>query len=185
MIRAVAASNSAAKYVADHIRPIEALECMALEGLTPEEAMMSSLAFSALSWVLIDHDSIPIMVCGVSDMQAKDGTGIPWSLSTPEVEKHSLGVSRIVLLIHEVLERHYDFLTNWVFDENEKAKTWLQWMGYTIDSPEPVGINGERFCGFWRCLNVLCARRVRPSSDGYRHLRERAAKEGRQKGYAD
>ena len=76
---------------------------------------------------------------------------MPWALFTPEVErkpKSFLAACRGPL---RAFQSQYSHLVNYVDARNILAVRWLAWLGFTIHSPEPYGIEQLMFHRFeWR-----------------------------------
>jgi hypothetical protein len=47
-------------------------------------------------------------------------------------------------------EHGYRYLENWALASNRTTLRWLQHLGFTIDTPEPMGRGCQLFCHFWR-----------------------------------
>lgn len=82
---------------------------------------------------------------GVGDINILTGTGCPWLLGTDAVADHYRLFLRQSLRWKEQLLGSYEVLRNAVDDRNEVSKRWLQWMGFALYEPMPLGINGEPF----------------------------------------
>jgi hypothetical protein len=82
---------------------------------------------------------------GVADLNILTGLGAPWLLGTDAVDRNYRQFLRRSLSWREQLSQRYDVLRNFVDDRNEVSKRWLEWMGFTLFDPIPVGVNGEMF----------------------------------------
>ena len=73
-----------------------------------------------------------------------------WLLGTEVIERSPVIVARHTRRELRKLMRRYPYLENWVDNDNTFSKKWLQWLGFTIEKPEPMGCSGELFCHFYK-----------------------------------
>ncbi len=125
------------------IRTEDVTELAAL-GVTPEQSMSEGMSRSAGSWVQFIHGE-PACMYGYA---IQSGFAVPWAICTTTVERHPVAFLRESRKFIASLPM---MLQNYVDARNTKTVEWLRWLGFTIDTPAPIGINGELFCRFWRC----------------------------------
>lgn len=117
---------------------------LAALGVTPERCMRDGIAYSQQAWTCFIHGE-PACVYGMAD---HGDFGVPWAVVSTTAERYPLPFLR-------ESRRFIDSLTmrleNYVDTRNTQAIAWLRWLGFTIDDPRPVGVNGELFHRFWRC----------------------------------
>jgi len=130
--------------VADRMRPADVAEVAAMSGLSPHDALAFSIERASNCWTAI-LDGQPEVMFGVSDLNILTRTGSPWLLGTDAVEREYRMFLRQSRDWSEQLFERYDLLRNFVDDRNEVSKRWLQWLGFTLLDPMPVGRNGEMF----------------------------------------
>lgn len=130
--------------IAERMRQADRDEVMASGGKTPVEALSGSLAKSSQVWTAI-VDGRPEVMFGVGDLNVLTRTGCPWLLGTDAVTANYRLFLRQSIMWREQLLGRYDILRNAVDDRNEVSKRWLQWMGFTLYEPMPLGVNGEPF----------------------------------------
>jgi hypothetical protein len=90
-------------------------------------------------------------ICGVGG----DGGSVIWLLATDELLA-TAGNRRQFLRegrrwVDSLFERHgFRYLENWALASNLTTLRWLRHLGFTIDTPEPMGRSCQLFCHFWR-----------------------------------
>lgn len=130
--------------VAARMRPADVAEVRASSGSSPHDALMRSLSASRVAWTAI-LDGQPEVMFGVGDINILARTGSPWLLGTDAVEREWRMFLRQSRDWRQQLLSDYDVLRNFVDDRNVVSKRWLQWLGFTLMDPMPVGVNGEMF----------------------------------------
>lgn len=130
--------------IADRMRPADVAEVAAMSGRSPDDALAFSLGKSSFAWTAM-LDGQPEVMFGVGDINILARTGSPWLLGTDAVEREYRMFLRQSRDWSEQLFERYDLLRNFVDDRNEVSKRWLQWLGFTLLDPIPIGRNGEMF----------------------------------------
>ena len=69
-------------------------------------------------------------------------------LGTDLVEKHSKAFLRRNKAYLSEMAQGFDTLENYVDARNEVSKKWLEWLGFEIGEPEPMGVLGLPFHKF-------------------------------------
>lgn len=130
-----------AAYVGSRLRAEDAAEVL-LFGLDGVEAIQRSMDDSIASECLL-VDGEPAAVLGFAMPDLMSGTGTPWILTTPAVEKYPTAFARAT---KRILNRAFDVaqrLENVTDARYTKAIAWIEWLGFTVE-PE---VNGLR--RFW------------------------------------
>lgn len=130
--------------IAERMRQADRDEVLASGGRSPAEALSRSLAKSSQAWTAIVGGQ-PEVIFGVGDLNVLARVGCPWLLGTDAVSVNYRLFLRHSIRWKEQLLSRYDILRNAVDDRNEVSKRWLQWMGFTLFEPVPLGMNGEPF----------------------------------------
>ena len=105
--------------------------------------LRSSVAAHVIAW-----GDTPLAAFGDVSYSPGAGIGIPWLISTNAIEKHPRAFLRICQpLVAQMLERHLT-LINYVDARNTAAIRWLEWLGFSMDSPAPYGVKGLLFRKF-------------------------------------
>lgn len=76
------------------------------------------------------------------------GTGIPWLLTSPAVERVPVAFVREGRRELAEMRALYPDLCNYVHAPYKKAIRFLALLGFTIDPPEPILPTGAYFCRF-------------------------------------
>lgn len=91
----------------------------------------------------------PIAISGIVRLISSPKIGVPWLLGTDEIVKYPRQIlveSRKIL--KKALESKFEYLYNYVHEDNELSKKYLKVIGFKIYEPEPMGPYGELFRKF-------------------------------------
>ena len=136
--------------IAARLRRADCLEAAASGHPDPAEAMLFSLEHSRLALTAL-FDGRPEIMFGVGDLNILTRTGAPWLLGTDAGERRFRLFARHSRHWFGQLARRYDCLRNAVDDRNILSRRWLEWLGFRLSEPLPIGVNGEPFRVFeWR-----------------------------------
>ena len=150
-VKFVKPNSDLVQYVANNMRQADRIEITASHGYTPIEALVKGVAISTLSSVALINDE-PCAVFGLVVENIITGFGVPWLLGTDLIFKHKRDfVEHTRIGVDEMLEV-CPRLENWVHCENVKSIRWLKSMGFTMSDPKPIGVNGELFMRFTKCV---------------------------------
>ncbi len=133
-----------ADYLADKLRDIDKVECMAF-GKKPLEALMSAFDNDLATLTVVDKESKPLAMFGIGE---DDEMPYIWMLGTEEFPK----VARRDLIKHsktwikELLKITGGAAGNLVHCHNRPAVRWLQWLGAAFT--HRFTIKGEPFFKF-------------------------------------
>lgn len=146
----VAAALAHVAAIAAAARPADVAELWAQSRATPADCMTLGLAFGARAYTAL-LDGEPVAMFGVSAGDAP-GEGCPWmvgttALATLRARKDVLRISRAAIAEFQSL---FPVLRNAVDARNTTAIAWLRWLGFTVGTPEPIGVGGAPFCHFVR-----------------------------------
>lgn len=127
------------RYILDHLRQPDKIECMSLKGETWKEEIFNEIINTDFECLIGEDDNIPICMGGVwvNDPNNPD-IGCIWLLSTDEVANH-----KVDLIKHIKRElKHYDdkyFMTyNYIHDANLEARKWLEPLGFVFGNIKGV-----------------------------------------------
>ena len=119
-------------------------------GLCPELAMRLALARPWRRTVtVVDELEGPVAMGGI-EIGARPREGIVWLVGTDWIDRHACSVLRLSRIWLERFDKDYDFLWNYVHDTNERAKRWLEVLGFTVHPARPYGEAQEPLCYFSR-----------------------------------
>lgn len=87
----------------------------------------------------------PEIMFGVGDVNVLARVGAPWLLGTDAVVEHYVGFLRGSISWRRQLSTRYRLLINAVDDRNEVSKRWLEWLGFKLGDPIPLGVERRMF----------------------------------------
>lgn len=141
------------EYLIDHIRPEDQEEVDALDGSTVEQALEETPDLLGNSFVW-EVDGKVVCMFGVTPCEDHEGVGIIWLLATSEFDKYTKMFAIRCKRVFEEVIKDYEYLFNYVYSENKKSIKWIEWLGFTVHDPEPLGREGAAFHRFDMIRNV-------------------------------
>lgn len=135
------------RFIADNMRPEDAEEVMAMNHYTPFEAMSLSVKNSAFAVVVV-IDDIPVTMLGLVIGSAVTGMGSPWLLSARQALNHRRKFIELAPDIVDEMLQICPKLVNYVHVKNRLSIRWLKRIGFIVEAPVPIGVNGEMFHRF-------------------------------------
>lgn len=130
--------------IASRMREADRIEVWAASRKTPDEALRYSLEKSSLAMTGVIN-GVPEVMFGAGDLSILTRTGAPWLLSTDAVRLNKRAFLQYSVEWRGQLLQRYDILRNVVDDRNTVSKRWLQWLGFRLFDPMPIGKGGEMF----------------------------------------
>lgn len=141
--------------IVPRLREADVEEIRAMTGMEPKIPLAFSIANADPGWAA-EADGRVEAVFGVGPVaNAHCPTGRPWLVGTDEVAKHPVMFYRLSRGIVDAMKARYDQLINWVDARNELSIRWLKWLGFHIEDPEPMGVEGLPFHCFWWKTNEV------------------------------
>lgn len=132
------------------LRQADRQEIRASHNINPDRALELSFQSSERAYVGL-LEGLPMIAFGVVRPSLLSRIGVIWMLSTPEIEanlsRFSLG-KRCIRYVADLL-RDFDEIGNYIDIRNKISLKWLQWIGFTIEPPEPYGIYNMLFSKFY------------------------------------
>ena len=133
--------------IAKDMRQADIDEIWASDHYTPLEALMSGWEVSDRAAIAIVNNE-PCVMLGLVICDILTGTGSPWMLGTDNALKYKRQfLVQTPSVIAEMLILCPQ-LFNYVHVKNDVSVGWLKWLGFTMDKPQPYGIEGEMFHRF-------------------------------------
>lgn len=130
--------------IAMNMRQADRDEVAASSGRAPYEAIEHSLSRSQITGtVLIDGRPAALFGCG--DLSILTRVGSPWLLGTDDLALAPVAFMRASVDWRDKLFERYDVLRNLVDDRNVASIRWLEWLGFSMSDPLPVGKGGLPF----------------------------------------
>jgi hypothetical protein len=132
--------------LAETLRKADLEEISHASGLTPQDALLYSLAVSDHCYtVWLDDEIVLIFGCGGVD----DMYGVPWMMASDLLMSVRREFVKECRRIVAAMVSRYANLENYVWAGNKIHIHWLTWLGFTIEPATPFGINGEPFHKFY------------------------------------
>lgn len=133
------------------LRYQDRLEVLYSNQMTGEEAVFESWRCASICRCIDGDDGQTVGVCGVGGNQGN----LVWLLATDELlatESHRRQFIRGGRQWIDGLLSSGQFrvLENWALASNTTTLRWLKHLGFTIDTPQPMGRSCQLFSHFWR-----------------------------------
>ena len=138
----VPATPEHAAALAPDMREEEVLEVRAALDLGPEEALLKLMRSSLFSCAVY-FDGELCTIFGI--IEAIDGAGFPWLLSSTAVERHPLAFWRTSKDVLARMRRLFPVLVQFVDARYTRCHSWAQRLGFTLGPAEPHGVAGLPF----------------------------------------
>lgn len=144
--RLVRADPGHIPHLAAHMREEDRNEVWAWSLSHPEQALTRSFAASAMAWTCMVDDE-PVCMFGVGAPTMLSGEARPWLLGTDRLHDIPHAFARLSV---EGVRRMmvYPVLANWSDARHERAHEWLDWLGFQVGEPRPMGPLGMPFRPF-------------------------------------
>ena len=130
------------------VRKADIDEFAAINGWDARRVLESGLRTSTFACTGMAEGKV-VTIFGVAPGSMIGGTGIPWLVATDDLVKYQFAFLRRCRNGVNAMLSVYPYLENYVDERNHIAKTWLRWLGFTLDKPAPYGIDGKKFHHFW------------------------------------
>lgn len=153
-VSVVAAKPAHIDRLAPRTREADRAELWAGWRHTPAQSLRHGLDHSSHVWTgLIDFE--PVCMFGVVPASILGGSGVPWLIGTDALVANQILFLRRCRPQVERMQRLYQHLQNNVAADNAAAVRWLEWLGFTMHAPRPLGPDGVLFRLFeWRASDV-------------------------------
>lgn len=137
--------------LAENMREADKREIDLALGLDPLVVLQDTLRvswFKRMAYREEDGDIVPVAFFGIATHPEEGWVGIPWMLAAEEAYRYKLSIVRLSKDFMQLPTKRYGMLENHVHFENEKAIKLLKHLGFTVDEPEPWGVQGALFRRF-------------------------------------
>lgn len=129
------------------LRQADREEVEALTGRDAREALVESVVRSAAAWAGLANGEL-VCLFGVVPMSLVGVTGIPWLLGSDAVTRYGRPFLRRNRAYLREMLREFPVLRNVVDARNTVSIRWLEWLGFTLGTPQPMGVCGLPFIPF-------------------------------------
>lgn len=134
--------------VARMLRHQDRLEVLYSHQLSGEQAVEESWRRSKICRCIDGDDGQAVGICGVNDNTI-------WLLATDELLATASHRRQFIRGGRQWVDGllnsgRFLLLENWALASNTTTLRWLRHLGFTIDTPEPMGRSCMLFCHFWR-----------------------------------
>ncbi len=145
-LRPVTASDI--EHLAANMRPADLAEALAYgPGIGPLNGLQMSVQASLVSRA-VDIDGALAAVFGLVPRSLVGGTGAPWLMGTPVLDRHSRVLVRATAGYIRSMLALTPHLSNYVHARNARSVRWLKRVGFTVHPAVPYGGYGELFHPF-------------------------------------
>lgn len=117
-------------------RMADCIEFEAIRGLTVEQELRYSVERSVNPRAYVVNGRVVAMF---GDIKLDEQTGVPWLISTTEIDKHHR--SFLIECDREVaaMRQRHKVLINYTDARYTKALRWLRWLGFHMHDAVPTG----------------------------------------------
>ena len=129
------------------LRKADREEVEALTGRNPRAALVESVERSSSAWAGLADDKL-VCLFGVVPMSLIGVTGVPWLLGSDAVTPYGRPFLRRNRAYLREMLREFPVLRNVVDARNTVSIRWLEWLGFTLGTPQPMGVRGLPFIPF-------------------------------------
>ncbi len=129
------------------LRQADREEVEALTGRDAREALVESVVRSAAAWAGLANGEL-VCLFGVVPVSLVGVTGIPWLLGSDAVTCYGRPFLRRNRAYLREMLREFPVLRNVVDARNTVSIRWLEWLGFTLGTPQPMGVCGLPFIPF-------------------------------------
>ena len=146
-VEIVQATMEHAEDMLPRVRQADIEEFYATAKWSPEMTLRFAIKHSTHRWAGIVDGQV-VAIFGASLASILTGTGIPWLISSNEVERYQMTFLRHSRPLLAEMLKEYRLLENYADARNVKACCWLRWMGFKFDEARPFGALGLPFHRF-------------------------------------
>ncbi|EMX0849497.1 hypothetical protein AAF302_000704 [Pluralibacter gergoviae] len=129
------------------VRQADAQEFLATNGWSPRRVLDTGLKTSTFCCAGLINGRV-VAIFGVAPASMIGGSGIPWLVGTDALVTYQRTFLRRCGRVVTAMLMAYPRLENYVDVRNHVAKSWLHWLGFTLEEPAPYGVQGNLFHRF-------------------------------------
>lgn len=147
MFRIIPAEEAHIDDIAPRMREADRLEVLAASGRSPASALRYSIGRSDFAYT-VEFDGRPETMFGCGTVDILSNIGAAWLLGSDALEHHYRDFLRGSKLWISRMQQEYAVLRNIVDDRNTVSMRWLEWLGFTLSEPVPMGYEKRPFRTF-------------------------------------
>jgi hypothetical protein len=134
--------------IAARLRHQDRLEVLYSHQLTAEQAVYNSWRNSSICRCIDADDGQPVGLCGVNRT-------LIWLLGTDQLLATASHRRQFIRggrrWVDDLLQSgRHQLLENWALASNTATLRWLKHLGFTVETPAPMGRSCQLFSHFWR-----------------------------------
>lgn len=130
------------------MRASDLAEVAIMGAASPLEALRASMSNSSHAVTALDADGRVICMFGVGSHGFLSNEGAPWMLASDLLRSHAKDLQRRAPAYVAAMLDLYPELHNVVDARADATIRWLEWLGFTVGRPEPIGVGGAPMCRF-------------------------------------
>lgn len=130
------------------IRPEDRDEVWHLAHIDIAKALAMSVGNSRMAKTVL-LDSRVVCIFGVA---GEGEIGAPWMLASPLLKDIRRSFVRECKEYLEEMSKGYSILTNVTWAKNIEHHRWLNWLGFILEDPRPMGPDGELYIPFYKVV---------------------------------
>ncbi len=150
MINYRAVTDSHIKELARNARDADINEVAAMTTEGIESALRECLDHSTRSFSVFCGDDL-LCIFGLAATSVLGAHNAPWMLGTKKISKHRKSFIKASIEVITWMKGQSYLLENVVHADHVEAVSWLKFLGFQFDEPQPIGLNGEKFMRFYLC----------------------------------
>jgi len=142
----VPAGRVFANQLAPHLRPSDKTELLLAAGQAPLPALLESVEVSDddMCWAAL-YQGLPVAMFGANEVQGQEIGGI-WLLASTGIYANRLDFQRKSVEYLDKMHERYEYLTNFVDEQNLVSRRWLQDLGFMpVQTIEHYGVAKRPF----------------------------------------
>lgn len=142
----VPATRTHANQLAPYLRACDVVEVKLASGMSPRPALLESLQVSDddMCWTVL-LDGHPVGMFGANPIEGEKVGGI-WLLASVGIYKNKLDFQRKSRRYLKQMHERYEYLTNFVDEQNLVSRRWLQQLGFLpVQVIEDFGVGKRPF----------------------------------------
>ena len=110
--------------------------------LEPEKAVRASINRSIEAWAVYKGE----VLLGVFGVSGLEGWAVPWLLTSEAAGKHPITFFKACKTIFGRLFDKYPRMMQMLYAKDAPLLSLMKRLGFTVELPEPWGVNGSMFC---------------------------------------